>query len=72
MLESESHKDMTDSFEVYRNGKTVTCVCGHKIGMGLDRPSYKCPSCNVVLIDEQADERVPPKTDSGQTKLGDW
>lgn len=72
MIDSDTHRDMTEEFEVYRKGKTVTCYCGQKIGIGLKRPSIKCPKCNVVIIDDDAQNREPPETEQAQTTLGDW
>ncbi len=72
--------DVTETVEVYENGKTWDCECGHGIGTDKDVRRVRCHSCGEILEDAEASVREDeepvsgdaPNVDSGQTKLGEF
>lgn len=61
--------DVTDTVEVYQQGKVMHCECGHGIGTSFDARLVKCARCSKSLVDMKSTEREP-SYGSGQTELG--
>lgn len=72
VYDEDEYDDVTQKVEVYQNGKTFTCACGHGIGTFMDTRVVRCHSCKRLCIDKKADERKPPKTDNQQSQINDW
>lgn len=67
----ENRFDITDRVECYEEGKTFECECGQGFGVEFEVVTVSCPSCDRVLVDENASERGSPEKE-GQTDLGEW
>jgi len=63
--------DVTDGVECYENGKTFECECGQGFGVEFGVRSVVCPSCSLVLVDENVGSRGPPE-ENAQTDLEQW
>lgn len=63
----EDEIDVTDTIEVYENGKTWECPCGSGNGTPKELRKMKCAVCGKQLVDKDYLERedqepLPPKT----------
>jgi len=72
MRRSDSHVDVTDSVECYKNGKTFECECGHGIGVEFDVEAVVCQNCGKVCVDRLVDSREAPNVEEGQATLAQF
>jgi len=68
----EDFVDVTEGVMCYEKGKVFQCDCEQDFGVKHETQVVKCPSCNRMVVDRDADDRGPPEREQGQTGLGDW
>ncbi len=71
-LYGADYVDVTEGVTCYEKGKTFECECGQGFGTEFDVTAKKCPSCNRMVVDRDADTREPPEREEGQTGLSQW
>lgn len=82
VTDSSDCVDVTSSVEVYDNGKTMECGCGHGVGVQVDCFVVKCHSCKKIMVDKNTNRDGEVDVEggndngvdsvSGQSTLGDF
>lgn len=72
LRQSDSHVNVTEEVECYKNGKTFECECGHGIGVGFDVSAVTCYDCGKICVDRHVDKREAPDVDDGQATLAQF
>lgn len=64
--------DITDEVIEYPKGKVFDCVCGHGIGVPMEKVGTKCYSCGEhVLVDNKALERPLDSKETRKARVGE-
>ena len=64
--------DITDRVKCYAKGKTFECDCEQGFGVTFETRTVLCPTCQALLIDEEAENREAPQEEDGQTTFDAW
>lgn len=63
--------DVTGSVEIYDNGKTMECDCGHGVGVAKKTFVVKCHRCKKFMVDKNTNRDGAVDAEGGENNEGD-